>query len=139
MKVVLQNLTKRFPSRSKNGNDVIAVNDFKQGELNLKVRSINGVTLLPVPASRMKTGYSFLDGSSSGETDGGFAPLDAAKSIGMLICPKRGASLVRKTETVRIFGPSRNPNADAWRIDYRVYYDLLLKKSMQDGIVAYVY
>ncbi|MBE5767703.1 MAG: ABC transporter ATP-binding protein [Clostridiales bacterium] len=28
MKVVLQNLTKRFPSRSKNGSDVIAVNDF---------------------------------------------------------------------------------------------------------------
>ena len=28
MKVVLQNLTKRFPSRTKNGEDVIAVNDF---------------------------------------------------------------------------------------------------------------
>ena len=28
MKVVLQNLTKKFPSRSKNGTDVIAVNDF---------------------------------------------------------------------------------------------------------------
>jgi len=28
MKVVLQNLTKRFPSRSKKGDDVIAVNDF---------------------------------------------------------------------------------------------------------------
>ena len=28
MKVVLQNLTKRFPSRTKNGEDVIAVNSF---------------------------------------------------------------------------------------------------------------
>jgi len=117
----------------------IAVNDFKQGDLNLKVRSINGVTLLPVPASRMKTGYVFKDGSTSGEIEGGFAPLESAKSIGMLVCPKRGASLVRKTETVRIFEPSRNPNADAWKIDYRVYYDLLLKKSMQAGVVAYVY
>ena len=28
MKVVLDHLTKRFPSRSKKGEDVIAVNDF---------------------------------------------------------------------------------------------------------------
>ena len=28
MKVVLENLTKRFPSRNKKGEDVIAVNDF---------------------------------------------------------------------------------------------------------------
>ena len=28
MKVVLEHLTKRFPSRDKNGSDVIAVNDF---------------------------------------------------------------------------------------------------------------
>ena len=28
MKVVLEHLTKRFPSRSKKGDDVIAVNDF---------------------------------------------------------------------------------------------------------------
>ena len=28
MKVVLRNLTKRFPSRSKMGDEVIAVNDF---------------------------------------------------------------------------------------------------------------
>ena len=28
MKVVLQNLTKKFPSRNKKGEDVIAVNDF---------------------------------------------------------------------------------------------------------------
>ena len=117
----------------------IALNDFKQGELNLQVRSINGVALLPVPASRMKTAYTFRDGSTQGETDGGFAATDAAKSIGMLVCPRRAASLIRKTETVRIFEPSRNPSADAWKIDYRVYYDLLLKKSMQDGIVAYVY
>ncbi|MBQ7302808.1 MAG: hypothetical protein IJW89_04415 [Clostridia bacterium] len=117
----------------------IAVNDFKKGDLNLTVRSINGVAILPVPDSRMKTAYDFLDGTTSGQTDGGFAPTDAAKSIGMLVCPKRAASLVRKTDTVRIFEPSKNPNADAWKIDYRVYYDLLLKKSMQDGIVAYTY
>ena len=28
MKVVLEHLTKRFPSRNKKGEDVIAVNDF---------------------------------------------------------------------------------------------------------------
>ena len=49
----------------------------------------------------------------------------------------RMVNLVKKTEKVRIFEPDKNLRADAWKFDYRLYYDLFVKKSLQDTIYAY--
>ena len=49
------------------------------------------------------------------------------------------ASLIKKTETVRVFDPSENVQADAWKFDYRLYYDVFVKKSLSDTIYAYLY
>ena len=117
----------------------LEIGTFRKGEADLQVKSLNGVALLPVPDSRMKTKYTFGDGTSSGQEAGGFTPADDTQSIGMLVMPKRAASLVKKTEQVRTFDPAHNLNADAWKFDYRLYYDLLIRGSMAAGIVAYVY
>ena len=120
----------------------IAVNDFKQGGADIKVRSINGVPLIPAPDSRMKTAFIFYDGRTEGlpdQTAGGFVPDPQAENIGMLVMPKRAASLVKKTEKIRIFDPDKNQQADAWKFDYRLYYDLIVKESLRPGIVAYIY
>ena len=120
----------------------ISVSDFKKGGVDMKVKSINGVAILPVPDSRMKTGFSFYDGMTAGtpdQTTGGFVPAADAKSIGLLILPRRAASLVKKTEKIRIFDPDKNQQADAWKFDYRLYYDLFIKDSMKAGVYAYVY
>ena len=112
---------------------------FKKGGVDTQVRSLNGVAVLPVPDSRMKTAYTFYNGVDENQTDGGFAPKADSKSIGLLVMPKRAASLVKKTEQVRTFDPSRNLQADAWKFDYRLYYDLFVRNSMLKSIVAYVY
>lgn len=117
----------------------LTVGDFKKGELTTRVTSLNGVAILPVPDSRMKTAYTFLSGSADGEEAGGFVPAASASSIGLLVMPKRAASLVKKTDQVRTFDPAHNLNADAWKFDYRLYYDLFIKNSMAAGIYAYVY
>jgi len=117
----------------------IVLSDFSKGELDLQVRSLNGVALLPVPDERMMTAYDFNDGASEGQTAGGFTPADGADKIGLLVVPKRAAKLVKKTEKVRIFSPEQNPAADAWKIDYRLYYDLFIRNSLGKGIVAFIY
>ncbi len=114
------------------------VSSFKKGAVDLQVKSINGVKLLPVPASRMKTDYTFFNGGE-GEEEGGFTPKGDAKSIGMLMLPKRAVSLVKKSEKLRTFSPDRNPKADAWKLDYRLYYDVFVKNSMKNAIYAYMY
>ena len=84
----------------------------------------------------MKTAYTFYDGTAD---EFGFAPTDTAKSIGFLLLPRRGASLVKKTEQVRTFAPGENLNADAWKLDYRLYYDVVVKDSMVEGIYVHTY
>ena len=117
----------------------LVMNDFTKGELHTQVSSLNGVAILPVPDSRMKTAYTFYDGTTSGQEEGGFAPLESASSIGLLVMPRRAASLIKKTEQVRCFDPAHNLKADAWKLDYRLYYDVVLKDSLKGGIFAYIY
>jgi len=117
----------------------LVMNDFKKGELHTQVTSLNGVAILPVPDSRMKTAYDFYDGTTAGQEAGGFTPTATAKSIGLLLVPRRAASLIKKTEQVRCFDPAHNLKADAWKLDYRLYYDVVLKDSLKGGIYAYVY
>mgnify|MGYP004603273799 FL=1 len=118
---------------------MLVTSDFRKGELNTRVNSYNGVAILPVPDSRMKTAYTFNDGTTEGQEDGGFAPTDSAKSIGLLLIPRRAASLIKKTEKVRCFDPAHNLQADAWKMDYRLYYDVVLKNSLAKGIYTYTF
>ncbi|MBR2044037.1 MAG: hypothetical protein IJ946_06825 [Clostridia bacterium] len=112
---------------------LITVSDFKQGEVNLTVKSLNGVALIPVVSERMKTAYTFNSGAA-----GGFVPAENAKSVFMLVCPKDGAHLMKKTEKMRIFAPDQNPDADAFKFDYRIYYDVFVKKSGLDAVWAWI-
>ena len=117
----------------------IDVGNFKKGEIDFEVKKLDGVTLLPVEKSRMKTAYDFLDGETSGEEAGGFSPKTTASDIGLLVMPKRAASLIKKTEQTRTFAPNQNQNADAYKIDYRLYYDVFVKNSLGEGIVVFLY
>lgn len=105
----------------------ITVSDFKQGDINLKVKTLNGVAIIPVAADRMKTAYEF------GE-DGFKVDEDAAKNLNMLMLPKSAASLVKKTEKLRVISPDNNQDADAYLFQYRVYYDIFVKKSRKAHI-----
>lgn len=112
---------------------MITVSDFKQGEVDIKVTSLNGVAIIPVVSERMKTAYEFIS-----ENEGGFVPESNASEIYMLVCPKSAAHLIKKTENMRVFTPEQNVDADAYKFDYRVYYDVFVKKSGLDSIFAWV-
>lgn len=112
---------------------MLTVSDFKQGEIDLKVKTLNGVALIPVVSERMKTAYTF-----NSDANGGFTPVSNAKEVYMMVCPKDGAHLMKKTEKMRIFAPDQNVDADAFKFDYRIYYDVFVKKSGLDAIWAWI-
>lgn len=118
---------------------MLSVSKFKKGDLHTEVRSINGIAILPVADSRMKTAFDFNDGASDGQQAGGFTPSASAQNVGLLLMPKSAASLVKKTEQVRTFSPEQNQAADAYKFDYRTYYDLIVKNSGADAVYAYIY
>lgn len=112
----------------------IIVSDFKKGEIDLSVRYLDGVAVLPVNDDRMKSSYTFNAGSTT--STGGFTAAEDADSVHAIILPKKGASLVKKSETIRVFTPEENQTADAYKFDYRLYYDAFVKKSMMGHIYS---
>ena len=106
---------------------MIITSDFKQGDVNVKVKSLNGVAIIPVAADRMKSAFTFNAGAASNV--GGYTPAAGAKNVRAIVLPKKSASFVKKVDKVRIFTPEQNKDADAYVLDVRVYYDLFVKKS----------
>lgn len=101
------------------------ITDFKQGDVTLKVRSLDGIhPLIPVSSDRMKTEYLFKDGVTSGQEAGGFAPTENSKSINWIITPRKAPIAVSKTDKMRIFDPETNQKARAWAMDYRKFHDI---------------
>lgn len=124
----------------------INVGEFKKGSVNTKVKYLNDVPIIPVSDDRMKTAYTFYDGvtddsgsDGADQTVGGFVPATGAKKIGILVLPRRAASLVKKSERIRTFTPEQNQKADAYLFQYRIYYDLFVKKSLTRTVYTYTY
>ena len=108
---------------------MLTVSDFKQGELTLQVKKINGVTIIPVVSERMRSAYKF--------DENGFSTPETFSQIHMLALPKSAAHLVKKTEKMRVFTPEQNTTADAYKFDYRIYYDVFVKDSSAEAIWAW--
>ncbi len=109
----------------------LRVDEFKHGEISTKVQKIDNAAIIPVSDNRMKTAYNF--GNDGFEVAGG------AESVGIIAMPKNAAMLVKKTEKIRTFSPDVNQTADAYKFDYRLYYDVLVKDSMKGTIYTYTY
>lgn len=103
--------------------------NFKQGELEFSVKTINGAVIIPVPSARMKTAYTFSDSD-------GFTADSTAKQINWIICPKSAPVAVSKTDNVKIITPEQNQFADAWDIDYRKYHDLFIPDNKKAAIAV---
>lgn len=110
------------------------VTEFKQGDITLKVRSLDGIhPLIPVGSDRMKTEYLFKDGKTEGQEAGGFAATENSRNINWIITPRKAPIAVSRTDKMRIFDPETNQKARAWAMDYRKFHDLWItdNKIMQ--------
>ena len=115
---------KKILDQSKDIEKHVDVTDFKQGDVTLKVKILDGNIIKPVPTARMKTKYVFNDGTTSGQEAGGFKAADDAQSINWIITPRTAPIAVSKIDKMRIFDPETNQKARAWSADYRRYHDL---------------
>lgn len=122
--------------QSKDIQKKLDVSSFKKGEVDMKVRSIDGCPIITVPSARMKTEYLFHDGETEGQEDGGFKATEAAKNINWIIMPRTAPIAVSKTDVTRIFDPMTNQQAHAWKIDYRKYHDLWIMENQLAAVLV---
>ena len=106
----------------------ITVTDFEQGAVELKVKSINGCAIIPVAADRMRTAYDF--------TEIGFEASDDAGYIKAIVLPKSAASLVKKVDKVDIYTPDMVQDMDAYKINFRLYYDCFVMDNKKGLVFA---
>lgn len=106
----------------------ITVSDFKQGEVNLKVKNLNGCAIIPVAADRMMSEYEF--------SDNGFAAKDTAVAVNAIILPKGAANLVKKVDKVNVYSPDVVQDLDAYKINFRLYYDCFVTSAHRDLVFA---
>ena len=112
----------------------INVADFKQGNMNFKVKALDESPIRIAPSARLKTLYDILDGKTGGQEAGGLKAAAEAKDINWIITPLNVPIAINKTDKLRVFTPDVNQKADAWKIDFRKYHDLWIKKQKENQI-----
>lgn len=112
----------------------INIADFKQGALNFRVKRLDENILRVAPSARLKTSYVSQDGTTAGQEAGGLVAAEGATDINWIITPQNVPIAISKTDKLRVFAPDVNQKADAWKIDYRKYHDLWIKKQKLNQI-----
>lgn len=112
----------------------LSAQTFAAGGFNTKVNSIDGVPMIPVPDNRMYTAIQLYDGSSDGQTAGGYIKGTSAKDINFIICPLTTPIAISKQDDLRIFDPKINQKFSGWSMDYRRYHELWVKDKQKGSI-----
>lgn len=104
------------------------------GSINQRINDWDGNAVVQVPSSRFNTSVTLKDGTTSGQEEGGYTA--AGKTINYMIVDPRAVVQITKHQAIRSFSPDVNQEADAWKIDYRVYHDAWVLDNKKNGIAA---
>jgi hypothetical protein len=78
-------------------------------------------TTVKVPQARFYTAIDLLDGTTDGETAGGYKKAAGGADINFMIVHKRAVLQYPKHTVDKVISPEANQEADAWMFFYRAY------------------
>lgn len=113
----------------------IGVDKVSAGNVNIEVSTWNRIPIMEVPADRMNTAFTLLDGTSSGQTDGGFTP--SGDPVNFLLLARSSVLQITKRAAPKVVTPAENQTADGWKFGYRIYHDAFVPDNKADGIYAH--
>lgn len=123
----------------------ISVADSGDKTINKKIYMYDNHPIHKVPTKRFYTAITQYDGKTTGQEEGGYVPATGAKPIGLMLIDPNAVVQISKRAIARIWAPSRelaagtdgvNPDADAWKFDFRVYHDAWVLDEKVNGIAA---
>lgn len=104
--------------------------NITQGGVNITVPAIDKAAIIETPQNRMYTAITMYDGTTSGQTKGGYVKGTKGLDINFMILPRTAPIAISKQDIMRIFDPNTNQKANAWAMDYRRFHDLWVKDNM---------
>ena len=111
-----------------------------------KIEYFNGIPMITVPQTRFYNGIDLLDGTSTGETAGGYKKHVAtsgvsgdanATDVNFILMDRNAAISVAKNNVAQIFSPEVNQFYDGWTFNYRFYYDVFVLDNKKSGIYCH--
>ncbi|MBQ3919229.1 MAG: hypothetical protein II695_06100 [Oscillospiraceae bacterium] len=101
-------------------------------------RSVMGnfAKVIRVPQSRFTTDVTLLDGTSEGETSGGF--ICGGDNINFLLVHKPAVLVFTRNVLSKIIPPELNPASDGWIYAYRSYGMCQVYRNKNAGIYAHI-
>ncbi len=103
-------------------------------DINKTVEMYDGMRVIRVPSGRFNTAVTLANPSSSSDT-GGFST--SGVDINFMIMHPSAVLQVIKHQIPRVFSPEVNQEADAWKINYRVYHDCWVLANKTYGIYVH--
>ena len=100
--------------------------------VNRTIEVLDGMRVVRVPSNRFNTAITLQNGTTSGQTAGGFVV--AGYPINFMIVHPSAVVQVVKHVVPRLFAPQQNLDADAWKYDYRIYHDAFVLENKVAGI-----
>ena len=89
-----------------------------------------------MPQSRFTTDVTLLDGTSEGETAGGF--ICGGDNINFLLVHKPAVLVFTRNVLSKIIPPELNPSSDGWIYAYRSYGMCQVYHNKDAGVYAHV-
>lgn len=96
-----------------------------QRGIDRRVRSLDEVTIKPIPSGRMKTAYDFTEG---------YKPATGAKQINAILLHPSAVVACDKHSYIRLWEPGSHTQGDGYLYQNRKYSDLFVLKNRVDGI-----
>ena len=106
----------------------------RDGNVNNEIEIYNNMRVIRVPSSRFNTQVT-LASPTSASSAGGYAT--SGVDINFMIIHPSAVAQVIKHVIPRVFSPEVNQEADAWKINYRIYHDCWVLANKTDGIYVH--
>ena len=97
-------------------NLILNADTYKSKEIMSRFSSV-----VTVPQSRFYTAIELADGTTGGETAGGFTKAEDAKDINFMIIQKGAVLQYPKHVVNKVVSPEENQTSDGWKFFYRSY------------------
>lgn len=109
--------------------------DPSNGSVSTRIAEYEGMPVVKVPQSRFYTKIDLYDGSTSGETAGGYIKnASTGKDLNFLIVQKNAVAGIKKLEQPKYFAPDVNQGSDSHLFQERLYHDFFVFENKVDGI-----
>ena len=95
------------------------------------VEYYNDMRVISVPSARFNTSVT-LNAPTDHDGAGGYTA--AGQTINFMIVDPDAIMGVVKHRIPNIFSPAENQEADGWKLNYRIYHDVWVKKNKAKGV-----